>query len=96
MLIIWGTPVRQRLEAEVDVKACPLCTFFTLGNSFMAKMVYLIFYPFFPSYDRNYYLICTSCENSFRIKDEDDVHYYLRRGQVKVHKKKAAMMNQQC
>lgn len=68
MLIIWGSRNRVHEEGIINYE-CIICKEPQIKICSYRRWFTFFFVPIFPTDSKKYFLSCTHCENSYKIKD---------------------------
>ena len=77
MLIIWGSRNRIHEEGTVNFE-CIICKESTTNICSYRSWFTFFFVPIFPTESKKYFISCTICENSYKIKDGIDIKELLK------------------
>jgi len=75
MIIIFGSRSRKKNEMEIPMQ-CRMCPEPSLWMISLRRWATLFFIPIFPCGSKKHYLECQSCENAWRLTDEQAVSLY--------------------
>lgn len=76
MFIIWGSVSKEKLEGSTHLE-CRICQRETLYIYSMRSWLTIFFVPVFPTSSKEYYFVCSSCENSYKVEEEMAIEYMV-------------------
>lgn len=77
MIIVWGSRNRITEEGQINFE-CIICKEQTTTVCSYRSWFTFFFIPIFPTGSKKYYISCTICENSYKIKDGINIQELLK------------------